>query len=260
MSFALRQAVKEPRGGYVFNGSSTRVDSSSGTLPVINYPFTVSAWISWDGTVDTRIYWSMGSDASTIHFWWAGVTSLGYPQISWRGDGTQQNIVAITKMATHRYYCVTWVGESAALNSIYVNGRLENRSTASGGSFSNSAWHVWGALKWTTGAPILYYGGTVVEPAIWNRALTSREVFQACQQGSRRYRKANLVFYRDWLRGHESGAPYGTGNLVLAEINSPARTARHRVFAGYRTAIYPEAAASGIAPRAWHHLRNLHAA
>jgi len=153
-------------GGYVFDGVDDWINFGQILPTDETKPFTMEAWVkpntnpSWKTIIGTENTWAeITLTGSTTYFGQNG------------GGGWWMNGGTIT-LETWNHIVGVYNGSHG---SIYVNGILKDGPTAHVWSLGNHGVTVMGRYSLSTGE---WYNGTIDEARIWNRSLTSDEVYQ----------------------------------------------------------------------------------
>lgn len=176
--------------------------------------------------------------------------------LSW--DGTTQGFSGGgTSWATDTWTHAAGVFASTTSRTAYINGSASTTNTTSVTPASVTKFTLGFQAQLTSNFPL---SGVLADVGLWNVALTTSEIASLAAGASPLMIRPSALkaYYPLWTTAYAKGY---FGQLLTA-TGTPEDYAHPR-------AIYPPnvipvefaaAAASGVAPRAWHHLRNLHAA
>ena len=108
-----------------------------------------------------------------------------------------------------------------------------------------------------------HFDGKIAECAAWNVALSAAEIASLAAKASPLLIRPSALKTYVPVLGYVTDEPNWAGTRLTSYSSTAASQVAHPPIVRIPAAIYAEfaaAAASGVAPRAWHHLRNLHAA
>ncbi len=163
---------------YSFDGTSNFI--SCANAPLINVPFTISAWVNLNTLSGFSPILSLG-DLGTNNlkkFYFSPVYGgIGKPSIGTGGanDITSTSIVVTPSNWVHVAVCVTSYSSTNVV--FYVNGVSYNVNTTGGGNFPfplNNSGFVIGKDAGTGGYS--YFKGKIDDLSIYNRILTAQEI------------------------------------------------------------------------------------
>lgn len=169
---------------YNFDGTSNFI--SCANAPLINVPFTISAWVNLNTLSGFAPILSLGElGANNLKkFYFSPIYGgVGKPSVGTGGanDITSESISVTSGNWVHLAVCVTSYSSTNVV--FYVNGVPYNINTTGGANFPfplNSSGFVIGKDAGIGGYS--FFNGKIDDLGIWNRVLTSTEVSQLYNQ------------------------------------------------------------------------------
>ena len=231
------------------------------TTPITGYPYTLHIRFNADSVADAEdsggliglydisdprervlMYCGLGGDAALKGYF---------------DHGSANVLISTGTITAGTWYSAVLTEASSTSHAIWLN----NSGTSDATSMTFSAGiDTLTCGRWDDSTPQFGFNGKLAEGAAWNVELTSAERQMLAdgvspllvRPGSLRYYMPHVV----------AGVTRGYFGNAITEAGTVTTSAHPRT-------IYPPnviavefaaAAASGVAPRAWHHLRNMHAA
>ncbi len=152
--------VNDTNGGYLNLG-----DPADGDLDPGTYPWTISAWIKWDGSSGDNIIFNKENLYETR-------VNGGYVSYAWQPHWAWDGGTSFPVTANEWTYVTTVYDGSQQI--LYKNGVEVYSRTQAGAMGSNGSKLLIGARGDTS--PISFFGGMIDEVKIYNRALAENEI------------------------------------------------------------------------------------
>lgn len=160
-------------GAFEFDGIDDYIDVGSGGSLGITDELTVAAWVKFNNVADgTRVGNIIGRYNYNPHFNFEGYTT-GRLRFFWNNGEID---LYSTKDLRGEWHYVVAVRDNTLNNiTLYIDGAFEAQESA--GTNIDIQWplRIGGDFRATPGIP---YNGTIDEVRIWNRSLSSDEVYQ----------------------------------------------------------------------------------
>jgi hypothetical protein len=194
-------------------------EAVASAAPILDFPFTLSAWTTNTGTATEQFMLSLGADAVENRYVGLAKLANGKAALITRPIVGATKVPAGGDIDDGKWYHVAGVWNAADDRELYINGEFVDSSTVSAVLPSMDKVSIGSTADKTSS---FFWGGDIDDARIYSVALTASQIEQIYKEGianNVQYNLNNREYETD-QRGRDTNEMYGDKNLLYEDFNN----------------------------------------